>query len=154
MNRLANFIISRTITRPPNQVIGGVDDPYLLRWHVIPRNPLFNIYLHLFLRSDDPRALHDHPWANISWLMLGTYTEHVLANGKPATRIRYAGDVVIRPSGRSLHRIELHSGSVWTLFITGPRYRKWGFQCPQGWVRNDLYNDSNDPGVIGKGCAQ
>jgi hypothetical protein len=48
-------------SRPPDFVIGG-DSPYMLRWWIIPRNKFFNIYLHRFLRSDDDRALHDHPW--------------------------------------------------------------------------------------------
>ena len=61
-NRLATSIymwMLRNIAhkRPPNFVIGDPADPYLRRWYVIPRNPLFNIYLHQILRSDDDRAL-------------------------------------------------------------------------------------------------
>lgn len=29
--------------------IGGEDDPYLLRWYLIPRNKRLNIYLHQFI---------------------------------------------------------------------------------------------------------
>ena len=47
-------------SRPPDRIIGGKDNPYLLRWHVVPRNPQQNIYLHHFLRSDDDRALHSN----------------------------------------------------------------------------------------------
>lgn len=47
--------------RPPDVVIGGDASPYMRRWWVIPRNRRFNVYLHHFLRSDDDRALHDHP---------------------------------------------------------------------------------------------
>lgn len=43
-------------SRNPDFIIGGAD-PYMLRWWVIPRNKVFNIYLHRFLRSDDDRAL-------------------------------------------------------------------------------------------------
>lgn len=32
-------------------------------------------------RSDDDRALHDHPWVNMSILLEGTYTEHTIAQG-------------------------------------------------------------------------
>ena len=28
---------------------------------------------------------------------------------------------------------------VTTLFITGPRIRKWGFHCEEGWVHEDEY---------------
>ena len=54
--------IARITRRPADFVIGGAERPYLRRWWVIPRNRLFNVYLHQFLRSDDDRALHDHPW--------------------------------------------------------------------------------------------
>ena len=58
----------------PHKVIGG-PDPYLLRWHVIPRNRLLNVYVHKFLRSDDDRALHDHPWWFVSLILRGRYDE-------------------------------------------------------------------------------
>lgn len=81
MKRLANWLIERATRRPPDFVIGGAERPYLLRWWLIPRNPVFNVYLHQFMRSDDDRALHDHPWANCSVLLRGAYTEHTIAAG-------------------------------------------------------------------------
>ncbi len=39
-----------------------IGDFYLLRWWVIPRNEMYNLYLHDIRKSDDDRALHDHPW--------------------------------------------------------------------------------------------
>ena len=68
---LADGLVEKALCRTPDLVIGGWDDPYLLRWWLIPRNRWFNVYLHLFLRSDDDRALHDHPWFNLSFLLEG-----------------------------------------------------------------------------------
>ena len=149
--------ISRLITygrtHSPDFVIGGQDRPYLLRWWLIPRNRLFNAYLHLFLRSDDDRALHDHPWANASIMLQGEYVEHRIAAGGINTRtLRRAGDWTVRPSGKIAHRIELTNGPCWTLFLTGPLYRKWGFHCPdQGWIYWKRFV-GDDIGEIGKGC--
>src|SRR5258707_1186927 len=99
-----------TIPRPADFNIGGQGDVYLERWWVIPRNRYFNIYLHHFLRSDDDRALHDHPWWNLSVLLKGKYLEH-----RPTyVRIRRRGQVVLRKATAS-HRIELFDGPVWTL---------------------------------------
>lgn len=43
--------------------------------------------------------------------------------------------------------------TCWTLFITGPRCRHWGFHCPErGWVHWKLFTAADDPGDIGKGC--
>lgn len=146
-------LIDRVCRHDPDVVIGGSDDPYLLRWFVIPRNPLLNVYLHKFMRSDDDRALHDHPWANVSVLLDGEYTEHTIAaGGINVRRIRRAGDIVIRPSGRMAHRIELHAGPCWTLFLTGPRYRTWGFHCPAKWVPWREFVAADDAGAIGPGC--
>lgn len=55
---------------------GGERRPYLTRWHLIPRNRWFNLYLHKFVHGDDERALHDHPWPSASLLLEGRYIEH------------------------------------------------------------------------------
>jgi hypothetical protein len=144
----ADRLIARVTRRGPDFVIGGAERPYLRRWWLIPRNPLFNVYLHEFLRSDDDRALHDHPWANVSVLLRGCYREHTA----DAQHLRVAGDVVVRASGRHAHRIELVAGACWTLFMTGPRYRQWGFLCPRGWVHWRIFTAADDAGVIGRGC--
>lgn len=147
---IADRFISRVTRRPPDKVIGGPDNPYLRRWYVIPRNRWCNVYLHQFLRSDDDRALHDHPWINCSILLRGDYIEHT-----PSGRFaRLAGDVIFRRA-TAAHRIELvkHlSATVWTLFLTGPLVREWGFWCPQGWVHWKAFTAADDPGLIGKGC--
>lgn len=152
--------------RAPDFVIGGKEDPYLLRWFLIPRNPVFNIYVHKFLRSDDDRALHTHPWAfNCSILLQGQYLEHTQA-GK---FIRKAGDWKFR-WGPAPHRVELVRAAFaiggmkshafgkplpcWTVFITGPRVRRWGFLCPQGWVHWKRFTAKDDKGLVGKGCDQ
>jgi hypothetical protein len=141
--------------REPDFVIGGRERPYLRRHWLLPRNRFFNVYVHQFLRSDDDRALHDHPWLfNASWLLAGEYTEHIPGG----LRFRKAGDVVIR-LWSAPHRVELWDSIVtgepkpcWTVFVTGPRVREWGFHCPKGWVHWREFTDARDSGSIGKGC--
>lgn len=136
------------IPREPDFHIGGRVNPYLRRWWVIPRNQYFNIYLHHFLRSDDDRALHDHPWWNLSIILKGQYLEHV--PGKVKLRKRF--QIVLRKP-TATHRIELISGPVWTLFLTGPRVREWGFHCPQGWRHWKIFTNPEDNGeTVGRGC--
>ena len=134
----------------PDFVIGDPADPYLRRWWVIPRNPVFNLYLHQFLRSDDDRALHDHPWASVSVILHGSYTE-ILPDGP---RHRPEGWVGAR-GPRAAHRVQLADGGlpVWTLFITGPRVREWGFHCPSGWRRwQDFVAPTPGGNTTGRGC--
>lgn len=158
---IADRLIAHVTRRAPDFIIGGADNPYIRRWWVIPRNRFFNVYLHQFLRSDDDRALHDHPWANCSILLRGSYIEHT-----PGTTYwRRAGDIAFRWAGHLAHRIELERADwngkrigplmpCWTLFITGPRYREWGFLCPGGWMHWKRFTATDDPGAIGKGCDQ
>lgn len=151
---LSQRIIDWAVARSPHFIIGGHENPYLLRWFLIPRNPVFNIYVHLFLRSDDDRALHDHPWCNLSAILEGQYTEHTIAAGGINVKtVRSAGQWCFRHSGKLAHRIELTNGACWTLFVTGPRYRELGFHCPDtGWIHWKRFTAADDKGATGKGC--
>ena len=152
---LADLLIARATRRPPDFVIGGFEFPYLLRWWYV-RNVVMGAYLHCFKRSDDDRAHHSHPWLfRLSIILRGAYTEHrILAGGIVEKRIRKAGSWSFC-WGASPHRIELHDGDCWTLFITGPRVREWGFYCMErGFVHWKRFTAANDPGAIGRGCDQ
>ena len=145
---LADRLIARVLRRDPDFVIGGQEQPYLRRWWLIPRNRFFNVYLHQFIRSDDDRALHDHPWWNVSILLRGRYREHRL--GLPPRDLR-SGRIVFRRA-LAAHRVELTHGQCWTLFLTGPRIREWGFLCPQGWRHWREFTSGEHGQTIGKGC--
>lgn len=152
-------------SRKPDIVIGPPAKPYMLRWWIIPRNRVFNIYLHRFLQSDDARAMHDHPSANWSILLDGAYKEF-FHDG--TIKIRLPGDWIFRRP-TTAHRIELFNrydfdratgnwikdgpSPCWSLFITGPRVRNWGFKCPHGWVPWQHFTKSSNPGEVGPGCG-
>lgn len=148
-------LIALSARRSPDVMIGGPVDTYLRRWWLIPRNRVFNVYLHHFLRSDDDRALHDHPWWNLSILLEGRYVEHTIAPGGVNIRTeRCSGEMKLRRA-RAAHRIELVDGPCWTLFITGPTLRSWGFHCPRGWVHwRDFTNPEDNGQTIGRGCGE
>jgi hypothetical protein len=148
---MRRFLDWFAVKRAPDFIIGN---DYLLRWWLIPRNRWFNVYLHQFRRSDDDRALHDHPWWNVSIVLSGCYDE-VTPTG---TRRRGAGSIVFR-NATARHRLELPiiGGGItytWTLFITGPRVREWGFWCPQGFIHWRDFTSPTDSSKTGKGCAQ
>ena len=149
----------------PDFIIGGKDDPYMLRWWVLPRNKWFNVYLHKILRDDDDRALHDHPSDNCSLILRGRYREvtlcrndlafiersDLIAAGVPHCAYTRKAGTVTRRKAEWPHRLELIDGQpCWTLFITGPRRREWGFHTANGWVHWKDFTDPNDRGVTRK----
>ena len=133
--------------RPVDFAIG--DPTYMNRWFVVPRNVTQNTYLHQILRSDDDRALHDHPWDNVSFLLIGRYAE-ITPTG---SYLREAGSIVRRRATDS-HRLELIDGEPCvSLFTTGPKLREWGFHCPKGWVHWRDFTAGENGETIGKGCG-
>lgn len=124
-----------------------VDKDYMTRWHIIPRNPILNIYYHVFTGSDGP-TMHDHPWASVSIILDGMYHEQT----PDGYCIRKTGDVNYR-SAKQLHRIGVNK-PVETLFITGPRFRQWGFECLSGWVHHKEYLARRGPERHASGCGE
>jgi hypothetical protein len=159
-------LIMQAARHEPDFVVGADNPggPYLRRWWLIPRNRFLNIYLHQFLRDDDDRALHDHPWPWLSILLDGGYREHTIAAGGIHHRqLREVGSIKFSGPWRA-HRVELlpmpnpwwdgQRLPCWTLFITGPRMRRWGFHCAeQGWVDYERFTAPGRPGEVGPGCA-
>lgn len=129
----------RIMARPPAKRIG---ESYLTRWHVIPKNRVFNIYLH-HVQADDPDThLHDHPWLfNISVVLRGRIAETLLRG----ERLLEPGSVTARMS-RAPHRLALLSDDSVTLFLTGPKIRRWGFYTDRGWVDSQHYLEAQGDG--------
>jgi hypothetical protein len=96
--------LRRWFSGRPHMTIGGETDgePYMLRWYVLPRNEQMNVYLHKFLRSDDDRALHDHPWTFWS-LILKNFYDEVTPDG---VKRRRPGSIARRPA-TARHRVRL-----------------------------------------------
>lgn len=90
--------------------------------------------IHHFVESDPGSDLHDHPWSFTSLILAGAYREH-LPTGHVDRRV---GDV-IHHDAHDLHRVELLTADVWTLFVHDEASRRWGFATVAGWIRWDLH---------------
>jgi hypothetical protein len=168
--QIINRLAQRIMRRPPDFIIGGAANPYLLRWYVLGSRPdltnpgrrtsrtllgLCRIYIHRFDRSDDDRAHHDHPAASLSFGFAGRAVEHTIAAGGIHHRRELgAGQWRLRRAAFA-HRIEIASGEhYYTLFIFFRNVREWGFHCPHGWVPWRKFVGADDPGMIGAGCGE
>lgn len=128
-------------------LIGTQENPMLERWRLIS-TPWFGIYIHFIFREDLDRHMHDHPWHFWSFVLKGSYTEHLS---------RRPGDTIVETKVHrrfSLHGFPLHwahkisfvkPGTV-TLVFVGPKVREWGFfvDGPAGdtWTSWQKYNST------------
>ncbi len=98
--------------------------PYLDRYYIFGNaTSRWFLALHHIRRSDADLALHDHSWPYYALQLAGVMHE-VQPSGIYKRRPGY-----LRVRGaHSLHRLVLPAGkSVWSLFLGGPRSRRWCF---------------------------
>ena len=112
---------------------------------------LGTLYLHKFIHTDLHRPPHDHPKWFVSIGLKGYYTEEVYeprqgtrGNGFGGRRMvsstTYRAPWIRAFGAHHTHRLIIPTGRVtWTLVITGPRKRRWGYLQNDGvWI--DAYD--------------
>jgi hypothetical protein len=128
----------------------SLEDPYLLRIYVSPRDPQFrwlwkvlrlyadvreynpevfqgvpHLYLHHFFRGDDDVEVHNHPWQfSMSLILTGGYVEERWDPATKSVSIKHLdpGDInVLRRE--DFHRVTLKDPGrgCWTLFMSSER---------------------------------
>jgi hypothetical protein len=105
---------------------------YLRRWFV--RTPYFTVRLHHWLHSDDERYLHDHTWWFITFVLKGGYTD---VSDKGNEHLK-AGSIRYRAATHK-HSVKVDTEGAWTLLITGPKIRNWGFWIGNKWKKSNKY---------------
>jgi len=114
----------------PRRDIWKGDELYMRRFYLVPPGGRTQVFLHHILRDDDDRALHDHPWAFVSIILWGSYTE-ILQEG--LRRVASFGDVLRNPATHA-HRVIVNR-PVWSLVVAGSAVRVWGFHdSHKGWT--------------------
>jgi hypothetical protein len=145
--RIRNMTLHKLLDRLfSKRVIVNCDrDPYLHRWFVVRRD-VFALFVHKFIRSDEDRALHDHPWDFIVIPIWRGYYEQSESGKRrvlPLLGTRFR-------RGTYRHRVELlrkpykdvpvyvHVGREmpsWSLFIRFRKWRDWGFWEKTGFIQ-------------------
>lgn len=118
---------SKTRNLPPGPVVikfaerlGLPDCPYVIRWRI--ETPWGSVRLHKWLGPDDDRAFHDHPWDFITFVLRGGYVDKSPAGDEHlrAFTTRHRG-------ANHRHTVVPDPDGAWTLVVTGPKIRSWGF---------------------------
>jgi hypothetical protein len=119
----------------PSQELHNGVDTYLRRWYLERSRETGNAYLHNTLRSDYDAELHDHPWDNLTVVLRGVLLEEVATPAGGTIRIERPQGTVVFRAATDAHRLVIEE-PTWTLFLTGPKAREWGFLHESGWMHN------------------
>lgn len=136
MKLIARLLYRLTANRP-TRLISIEGQPYLERYFIGQWMGI-TVYLHRFVRDDDERSLHNHPWRHaLSLVLCGSYTETQAVSATHAHICTCKENLVwlhketvrwfnyIRRD--DFHQITGVRPETWTLFLhTRWRFR-WGF---------------------------
>lgn len=109
--------------------LGRPECPYIHRWAV--NFGLFSVRLHHFLRSDDNRALHDHPSWYCTLILKGEYDDVTNIEKNEFVRLK-PGNIAFR---KAEHKHTVRTNGVWTLVVFGRAKQKWGFYPKNKYIR-------------------
>lgn len=115
-----------------NERLGLPSCPYVVRWRF--ETPWGSIRLHHWLAPDDDRAKHDHPWNFVTFVLKGGYTDSSPSGDEhlKAPAVRYRG-------AEHQHTVFPDPGGAWTVIVTGPKLRKWGFWVNGKFMKMNKY---------------
>lgn len=120
---------------------GKDSDIYLTRWTLL-RLFGWSLKLHCIRKPDHDRCAHDHPWSFWTFVLYGGY-EEVIPWPAPKDFPYLMPDLPVKVGvGRLYHRpaeyrhriTKLPRGSAWTLVVTSPARRDWGFWVKNVWI--------------------
>lgn len=119
-----------------NKLKGFYQDLSLLKRFFLLKTPWFRICLHNIVAPDNGSDYpHDHPWSFVRLILSGGYTEQIynrdykLLETKKRKIFR-----VDKKDFNFVHKIVNVKPNTWTLFITGPKRKEWGFITEGGWI--------------------
>jgi hypothetical protein len=107
----------------PHKELGWTEIGEKFTRYALIRTRWFNVYLHQLYAPNWHPECHDHPWGFVTILLRRGYLE--LIGNK--TYIRRPGAILYRPADFA-HSVTTPYGTSWSLIITTPKQRKWGFR--------------------------
>jgi hypothetical protein len=111
--------------------LGRVECPYIKRW--VFNFHFFSIRIHHWLHSDDARHFHDHPWWYLTLVLKGGYVD----SSPDGLDILKMGSIRFRKATHK-HSVLIFDPS-WTILLTGPKKRVWGFWVGEKFKRRNKY---------------
>ena len=110
-----------------NESLGKEECPYAYRWCFI--TPYFSIRVHRWLRSDDKRYMHDHPWSFTTIVLKGSYTDVSVENKDSDTliedKLKFLS--IRKRTSSHIHYVRINKPNTYTLLFTSNIENKWAF---------------------------
>lgn len=124
MNHEALMALTKAL---PMKLISVNGKPYLERYYVCTHDDGAQEWLHHFLSPDSEEHMHSHPWAALSYVLCGGYTEERKTRAGISFFDYIEGDKNrIDPS--TIHRIVSVKPDTWTMLTVYPeRASNWFF---------------------------
>lgn len=114
------------------QRLGRDTCPYMRRW--VLNAHFFSLRVHHWYSSDDHRAYHDHPWWFLTLVLCGSYTD---TSDEGRDRLMPGWFRFRRADHR--HTVVVDPGGCWTVMLTGPVSRRWGFWPKGRFMKTNKY---------------
>ena len=100
--------------------LGLTECAYVIRWRF--ETPWWSVRVHHWLGPDDDRAFHDHPWNFTTFVIKGGYVDRYPGGAEMIT-----APAIRRRAATHRHTVIPYPEGAWTVVVTGPRLRSWGF---------------------------
>jgi hypothetical protein len=105
--------------------LGKPECPYAYRW--VLNLWFFSIRLHHFMRSDDKRYMHDHPFNFWTWCIKGEYTDVSMDDDGNIVRDHFPRWSLRHRPAEHKHYVDVPVCGSWTILLCGRKCRNWGF---------------------------
>lgn len=143
-------LLHRLTANRPMRLIEIQGEPYLERYHIAS---LFgrSIWLHHFVRNDEERHVHDHPWSALSIVLTGAYLEEI--QHYSTTKLGQGYSLFTFKNRKALgfnwipatkrHRIASVIPGTWSLMLVGKRHGN-GWHFYQGQKKYQPFASTGD----------
>lgn len=125
-------IVTLPLVLKLREPLGLPECPYVIRWRL--ETKWFSVRLHHWLKPDDDRAFHDHPWSFTTFVLKGGYVDK-----NPDGEQHLKAFTIQHRDAHHKHTVVPDEGGCWTIIFTGPKIRNWGFWVKGKFIKMNKY---------------
>lgn len=129
------------------EVVGHDQCPVMYRW-TLGRPFGCKVMLHHFLPNGDDPEPHDHPWTFWTLILGGGYVdEQHYPDGSVGLEPMFRGRIR-RRTAEHMHRTLVNPNGCWSIVVSMPASRDWGFLWNGAWMPMAEYLDKRGEAAI------